>query len=341
MRFIRGSALAVALSLGMALALTSTAAQAQVAVGVSIGIAPPALPVYVQPPIPAPGYIWTPGYWAWGNEAQDYYWVPGTWVLAPQPGYLWTPPYWGWLNGAYLFHAGYWGLHVGFYGGIPYGFGYTGFGYEGGYWHGGTFFYNRSVNHITNVHITNVYSKTVINHYTTRVSYNGGPNGIAATPRAEELAAMHETHLAATPLQDHHVQLARQSRTNFSSVNHGRPAIAATARPGMFSGHGVTKARGAQGLEAHGMAVAPHTSHVTPPSHERPAFTAPSHTAPHSERPTYTAPTRTAPYGERPMSTAPHGERPMSTAPHGERPTYTAPTRAQHPSNPQGQPPHE
>ncbi len=33
----------------------------------SVGIAPPALPVYVQPPIPAPGYIWTPGYWAW-NE---------------------------------------------------------------------------------------------------------------------------------------------------------------------------------------------------------------------------------------------------------------------------------
>ena len=34
----------------------------------SITIAPPALPVYVQPPIPAPGYIWTPGYWAYARS---------------------------------------------------------------------------------------------------------------------------------------------------------------------------------------------------------------------------------------------------------------------------------
>ena len=34
---------------------------------VSITIAPPVLPVYVQPAIPAPGYIWTPGYWAYGD----------------------------------------------------------------------------------------------------------------------------------------------------------------------------------------------------------------------------------------------------------------------------------
>ena len=40
--------------------------------------APPALPVYVQPPLPAPGFIWTPGYWAYGDAG--YYWVPGVWV---------------------------------------------------------------------------------------------------------------------------------------------------------------------------------------------------------------------------------------------------------------------
>ena len=45
-------------------------------VGVSINIAPPVLPVYVQPACPGIGYIWTPGYWAWGSD--DYYWVPGT-----------------------------------------------------------------------------------------------------------------------------------------------------------------------------------------------------------------------------------------------------------------------
>ena len=27
-----------------------------------------ALPVYEQPVIPGPGYIWTPGYWAWSPD---------------------------------------------------------------------------------------------------------------------------------------------------------------------------------------------------------------------------------------------------------------------------------
>jgi WXXGXW repeat (2 copies) len=48
----------------------------------------------VQPEIPAPGYIWTPGYWAYGTDG--YYWVPGTWVQPPAVGLLWTPGYWGW-----------------------------------------------------------------------------------------------------------------------------------------------------------------------------------------------------------------------------------------------------
>jgi WXXGXW repeat (2 copies) len=51
---------------------------------ISITIAPPALPVYVQPPIPEPGYLWTPGYWAYGPDG--YFWVPGTWVR-PQAGW--------------------------------------------------------------------------------------------------------------------------------------------------------------------------------------------------------------------------------------------------------------
>src|SRR5262249_20289954 len=78
------------------------------------------------------GYIWTPGYWAYGDDG--FFWVPGTWVLIPEPGLLWTPGYWGWDDGGfYVFHDGYWGLHVGFYGGIDYGFGYVGFGYQGRY----------------------------------------------------------------------------------------------------------------------------------------------------------------------------------------------------------------
>src|SRR5271165_4005219 len=125
-----------------ALALPSPA-PAQISVGVAIHIGPPVLPVYAQPICPGAGYIWTPGYWAYGPDG--YFWVPGTWVLAPTPGYLWTPGYWGWGGGVYVFHAGYWGPHVGFYGGINYGFGYGGAGFFGGEWRGGVYHYNTAV----------------------------------------------------------------------------------------------------------------------------------------------------------------------------------------------------
>src|ERR1700758_3615126 len=88
---------------------------------ISVGFGPPALPVHEQPLCPGDGYIWTPGYWAWDEYAGDYYWVPGTWVLAPEVGFFWTPGYWGWGGSAFIFHAGYWGPAVGFYGGINYG----------------------------------------------------------------------------------------------------------------------------------------------------------------------------------------------------------------------------
>jgi YXWGXW repeat-containing protein len=64
---------------------------------------PPELPVYEQPPIPAPGYVWVPGYWGIGPVG--YYWVPGTWVLPPTVGLLWTPGYWGWRDGIYVWNA--------------------------------------------------------------------------------------------------------------------------------------------------------------------------------------------------------------------------------------------
>ena len=57
----------------------SISSSSQIAIGVSVSIAPPELPVYEQPPCPGDDYIWTPGYWAYGDG--DYYWVPGTWCL--------------------------------------------------------------------------------------------------------------------------------------------------------------------------------------------------------------------------------------------------------------------
>jgi hypothetical protein len=217
---------------------------AQVAITVSFG--PPPLPVYEQPLCPAEGYIWTPGYWAWDPD-YGYYWVPGTWVLAPEVGYLWTPPWWGWENGAYLFHAGYWGPGVGFYGGINYGFGYFGHGFEGGRWQGNRFFYNRSVVNVNVVNIHNVYNETVVNRgVENRVSYNGGQGGITARPTAQEEAAGRERHLPPITVQTQHREQARTNPELRARTNMGKPPIAATEKPASFSGH-VVPARAAGG----------------------------------------------------------------------------------------------
>ena len=250
---------------------------AQLGINLSVNLAPPALPVYEQPPIPAEGYIWTPGFWAWSDDVQDYYWVPGTWVLAPQPGFLWTPGYWGSSGGAFLWHEGYWGPVVGFYGGVNYGYGYGGRGYEGGYWQGGHMYYNRSVTNISNTHITNVYNKTVVNNVTlTRVSYNGGNGGVRAQPTPADLAAEHERHVPAIPAQREHVQAARSNPSLRVSANHGAPPIAATARPGAFSGAGVVAARHTGNLSVvHEGTPVGREPKSAPPAHPAPAPRAP------------------------------------------------------------------
>jgi hypothetical protein len=216
-------------------------ATAQVSLNISVNLAPPVLPIYVQPEIPAVGYLWTPGYWAWSDDG--YYWVPGTWILPPTPGYLWTPGYWGADRAAFIWHEGYWGPTVGFYGGVNYGFGYGGVGFQGGYWRGGHLFYNRSVNNFGRVHITNVYNRQVTN-VSTHVSYNGGTGGTHARPTASQLAAARGPHAEATEEQRSHVEAARGNEALRYSANHGRPAIAATARAGDLSGAHVA-ARGA------------------------------------------------------------------------------------------------
>jgi hypothetical protein len=221
----------------------------------TITLIPPELPVYEQPPIPAPGYIWTPGFWAYGPDG--YYWVPGTWVEPPDVGLLWTPGYWGWQDGTYSWNAGYWGPHIGFYGGVDYGFGYGGSGYEGGYWNNGVFAYNRTVNNFGGVTITNVYNKTVIvNANASRASFNGGAGGTTARPTAEEQTFAHERHLPPTPGQVQHEKTASTDKSLLASVNHGRPAIAATSKPGEFSGKGVVPARELPGQGKEGPAPA-------------------------------------------------------------------------------------
>jgi hypothetical protein len=229
----------------MVMLALSAASFAQI--GVSITIGPPPLPVYEQPPCPGEGYLWTPGYWAYDYDDDDYYWVPGTWVLAPEIGFFWTPGYWVWEGGGFLFHEGYWGPVVGFYGGINYGYGYFGEGYEGGRWDHGHFFYNRSVNNVNVTVIHNVYNTTVINHTENRISYNGGNGGINRRPTPQEEAAAHERHIAPVAVQIQHVQAARAERELRASVNQGKPPVAATPKPGAFRDRAVVPAKQAGG----------------------------------------------------------------------------------------------
>jgi hypothetical protein len=238
------------------LAISGKPEPARAQLVVSISVAPPVLPVYVQPAIPGPGYIWTPGYWAWDDDVGDYYWVPGAWVLAPSPGLLWTPGYWGWSNGVYVWNAGYWGPRVGFYGGVNYGFGYAGVGFAGGYWVGGVFSYNKYCTNIgNNTTITNVYNKTVIVNNTTNVSYNGGSGGIQRQATQTEIAAAKEKTLSQTPDQDKHQRMARSDPSSQFKKNGGNPTIAATAKAGDFS-----KASAVAGKTGGAMPAAFHTT---------------------------------------------------------------------------------
>jgi hypothetical protein len=296
------------------LALPSSSS-AQIAVGVAIHIGPPALPVYVQPVCPAAGYIWTPGYWAYGDDG--YFWVPGTWVLAPTPGYLWTPGYWGWAGGAYFWHGGYWGPHVGFYGGINYGFGYGGVGFVGGEWRGGVYHYNTAVTNVNTTIIHNTYRTTVINNTTVvnRVSFNGGAGGVQARATSAELVAAREHHVAATSIQEQHFQAARGNRALLASENHGHPTVAATGRPGVFSGKEVVAAHGSG------------------PNANRPMNTNNANT--HSDRPPtakYNATTNT---NHPPATTTSH---PNATQPNT---THTSQPNTSHPNNRPSEPHHE
>jgi hypothetical protein len=243
---------------------------------VSITVAPPALPVYEQPVCPTPGYMWSPGYWSWGDDG--YFWVPGTWVPAPAVGLLWTPGYWGWSGGYYRWNAGYWGPHIGFYGGVSYGYGYGGVGFVGGEWRNGGFFYNSAVMHVGGGggFSNNVYvNRTVIVNNTTvvnNVSFNGGTGGVQAQPTATEQAAAHENHVQPTAQQTQHETAAAKNPQLLAKNNGGKPAIAATAKAGDFSPKSVVPAKAAGGkippetlaASSKNMPAAPKTAAATP-----------------------------------------------------------------------------
>jgi hypothetical protein len=198
-----------------------TPASSSAYIGISVGIAPPAIPIYTQPYCPAPGYIWTPGYWAW--DGFGYYWVPGVWVAPPRIGFLWTPGYWGYNGSHYFFNDGYWGPTVGFYGGINYGYGYGGQGYYGGRWVGNTFRYNRAVTRVNTSVIRNTYvNKQVVRNTGSRASFNG-PGGTTAKPAAQEEAAAKAEHIPATSAQQSRVEAAKNNPELHAANNQGKP----------------------------------------------------------------------------------------------------------------------
>lgn len=215
----------VARGVVLALAISLMPAASHAGVFVSITVAPPVLPVYVQPICPGDGFLWTPGYWAYGDAG--YFWVPGVWMRPPGVGLLWTPGYWGWHGGLYAWNAGYWGPHVGFYGGVNYGFGYGGVGFFGGRWEGGHFAYNSAVAHVGGGFHSYHENVTVNNVHT---SYNGGSGGLSSRPNAAERSATGEHHSGPTSAQNSHHEMASHDRSNLHSENHGKPSNAAMSR---------------------------------------------------------------------------------------------------------------
>jgi len=95
---------------------------------------------------------------------------------------------------------------------------------------------NTTVIHTTYVDRTVVHTETV-----NRVSFNGGTGGVVAQPNAAERAAANEHHVAPTAMQTQHEHTASTNRALLASENHGKPAIAATTKPGEFN-HGVVAA---------------------------------------------------------------------------------------------------
>jgi hypothetical protein len=257
-----------------------------ISLGVQVDLAPPPLPVYAQPPVPAPDYIWMPGYWAWGPGG--YFWVPGAWVQAPEPGLLWTPGYWAWNDGCgcYSWTPGYWAPQVGFYGGIDYGAGYYGNGYVGGQWNNGVFAYNTAVTNVnvTIVHNTYVNRTVIVNNVTSsRVAYNGGSGGVAATPTATQLAVRNLRHVPPTTEQVQHIQTASQDRNLLSSVNHGAPPVTAVTHPFSAMNHPAdfvpVRADDRAAASPHlkgGAGTSPMQTRTAPPQMHRPM---PMHTA--------------------------------------------------------------
>lgn len=97
-------ALVVALGIAGAVSFHATPAQAGVHVGIYANVAPPPLRAEPVPP-PRRGYVWVPGYWAWGHSR--YNWQRGHWVRERR-GYHYTPARWERDGNRWRYYDGRW-----------------------------------------------------------------------------------------------------------------------------------------------------------------------------------------------------------------------------------------
>jgi hypothetical protein len=75
---------------------------AQVSIGIRIGPPPAPRVVRVQPPRPAPNFVWIEGYWY--PVGSHYRWHNGYWTRPPYEGARWVGP----RHDGERFYAGYW-----------------------------------------------------------------------------------------------------------------------------------------------------------------------------------------------------------------------------------------
>ena len=78
----------------------------QVSFGVTIGEPPPPLRYEVPPTMPAPGYVWTDGYWF--IDGGRWVWHHGEWERPPYSGAYWAHPHYDHYPDGWHVHQGYW-----------------------------------------------------------------------------------------------------------------------------------------------------------------------------------------------------------------------------------------
>lgn len=102
--YISAALMAVAAAAGLAgCVVTPVGPGPGVYIGPAYGPPPPAADVVGV--APAPGYIWTGGYWGWAGGR--YVWTTGHWA-SPRPGYYWVRAHWTRGPGGWRLVGGHW-----------------------------------------------------------------------------------------------------------------------------------------------------------------------------------------------------------------------------------------